>query len=177
MLILSLCPFRALIGRQAIRGLLDNKSKVEGGISLLTSSGQGFSGIGRSFNTISYSSKRTEEGEGYEIKSEYGTKHINENENSVSVGGPLVKVRVEHNSATSEPDLYAISHPHLWPVEAMSTANRDHSNRSRQPIEGLENISYRFSVNRPWRNSSEGFISTLHIEVVKFKKANNLDNK
>ncbi|WVW78219.1 hypothetical protein I302_100170 [Kwoniella bestiolae CBS 10118] len=149
----------ALIGRQAIRGILDNKLKVEGGVSLLSSSGHGSSGVGKSFNTFSYpsnptSSRKAEEGRNgeYEMKSEseYG------NGSQVSVGGPMVKVRVEHNSATSEPDSYALNHPHLSPIESMSTANRDHSNRIRPPIDGLEDVPYGFSVNRPWKNPSGG---------------------
>ncbi|WVQ69489.1 uncharacterized protein L199_007708 [Kwoniella botswanensis] len=92
-------------------------------------------------------------------------------------------------------DSYTINHPHLSPAEAILTADRDHSNRIRQPIEGLENLSYGFSVNRPKEILQKGsarqygqpfaastkdlikFMSILHIDNVKFKKANDLDDK
>ncbi|OCF33829.1 hypothetical protein I316_04541 [Kwoniella heveanensis BCC8398] len=115
----------ALVSRQTIRGLLDNKLAVEG-VNLLSG---GTGGASRTFvGHSSITSKHAEEG-GYELKSEVGSK--------VSVGGPMVKV--EHNSSTSEPDAYAASHPHLSPTDDVSTVNRPHSNRLHSPIEDWEN--------------------------------------
>ncbi|WWC59683.1 uncharacterized protein I303_102245 [Kwoniella dejecticola CBS 10117] len=144
----------ALVSRQTIRGLLDSKLRAEGGVSLLssgyTSNSSGVKRLSRSFpSTVHTTSRKTEEGvSGYEMKSDFGSQ--------VSVGGPMIKVRVEQNEAISEPDNYAMNHPHLSPIEGTSTVNRDHSNRIRPPIEGLEDVPYGFSVNRPWRNPSEG---------------------
>ncbi|WWC59682.1 uncharacterized protein I303_102244 [Kwoniella dejecticola CBS 10117] len=116
----------ALVGRQTIRGLLENKLKAEGGVSLLSSGrATGGGGSSKGYATHTYpstemiASKRAEEGNGSykEMKSEYG------GGSQVSVAGPMVKI--EHDSNTSEPDNYAMSHPHLSPTDEYSTANRD----------------------------------------------------
>ncbi|WRT64572.1 uncharacterized protein IL334_001504 [Kwoniella shivajii] len=138
----------ALVSRQTIRGLLDSKLSSQG-ISVLSS---GHTGSGSSKNyyksypsTDVLTSKRAEEG-GIEMKGDY------ESQSQVSVGGPMVKV--EQNLATSEPDSYALNHPHLSPIDDISTVNRDRSNRVAPPVEGLDDISYGLSVNRPWNNPS-----------------------
>ncbi|WWC68151.1 uncharacterized protein I206_102074 [Kwoniella pini CBS 10737] len=117
----------ALVGRQTIRGLLHNKLKKEGGEISLLSSGKSSGGISKAFTNHTYPStdlinpKLVEEGNGSykEMKSDI------ENGSQVSMIGPMVKVRIEHNSNISEPDNYAINHPHLSPTGEYSTANRD----------------------------------------------------
>ncbi|KAK6904866.1 hypothetical protein I203_105685 [Kwoniella mangroviensis CBS 8507] len=121
----------ALVSRQTIRGILNSKLASEG-VNVLSNGTSG--GGGKMYASSSYPSPSTsalnhkqsqsqthvEEGEGYEMKSEAGS--------VVTIPGPMVKVRVEQNSAISEPDSYASNHPQLSPLGEFSTTNRDRYN-------------------------------------------------
>ncbi|WVQ98274.1 hypothetical protein IAU59_005397 [Kwoniella sp. CBS 9459] len=132
----------ALISRQTIRGILNSKLAAEG-VNLIS----GGTGASRTFVGYPSTPSKLAEEAGYELKSEAGSK--------LSVGGPMVKVRIEHDSATSEPDAYAAGHPHLSPIDDVTTVNRPHSNRLNSPTEDWANPPVPSIVgNKGWNVSA-----------------------
>ncbi|WVW81436.1 hypothetical protein I302_103430 [Kwoniella bestiolae CBS 10118] len=136
----------ALVSRQTIRGLLNSKLASEG-VNVL-SNGTGGTGGGKKFvypssaypmgseaalNSFNSTSKHAEEGRGYWNDQVEVVERKSDNGSVVTVPGPLVKIEHEQNSAVSEPDSYASGHPHLSPVDGVSTANRDRPNRLTGP--------------------------------------------